>query len=150
MSSVTVPTTTASLSSWNVQKTSDQLQDSKCKCEYQTLQKSILLYVRAELTQLGLKHVSIMPWCKNLKTLRVRVDTFPFMYLTRRDMDRGGRLVLLMNKRFNTTPLNGLSVLLTKNRYSCNPHCQIPSSNAIIFKFTEILESQETLTAAVR
>jgi hypothetical protein len=42
--------------------------------------------------------------------------TFPPIYLTRRDRERGGRLVLLMNRRFNTTPLNELPVLLTRKR----------------------------------
>jgi hypothetical protein len=42
--------------------------------------------------------------------------TFPAIYLTRRERERGGRLVLLMNRRFNTKPLNELPVLLTRKR----------------------------------
>lgn len=41
------------------------------------------------------------------------------MYLTRRDMERGARLIRLINRRFNTTPLKAASVLLTRKRYSC-------------------------------
>jgi hypothetical protein len=57
----------------------------------------------------------------NGKKSREEELTFPAMYLTRRDRERGGRLVLLINRRFNTTALNELPVLLTKKRYSCNP-----------------------------
>ena len=53
----------------------------------------------------------------------------PFMYRTRRDKERGGRLVLLINKRFSTTPLKGASVLLTKNRYSCKQINHVPPQN---------------------
>jgi hypothetical protein len=52
-------------------------------------------------------------------------------------MERGARLMRLINKRFKTTLLKGASVLLTRNRYSCTTrdlpvdnlsmkaHCQI-------------------------
>lgn len=40
------------------------------------------------------------------------------IFLTRRERDRGGRLVLLMYNLFKTTLLNGDLVLLVKNLYN--------------------------------
>lgn len=54
-------------------------------------------------------------WLIHIQYFKSR-NTLPFMYLTRRDKERGGRFVLLINRRFSTTPLKEASVLLTKNR----------------------------------
>lgn len=49
-----------------------------------------------------------------VQTFAAEQGTFPSMYFCRRDKDRGGRLVLDINSRFNTTLLKLLSVRRTK------------------------------------
>lgn len=50
----------------------------------------------------------------SVQTLAAEQGTLPSMYFCRRDKDRGGRLVLDINSRFNTTLLKLLSVRRTK------------------------------------